>query len=68
MRLTLAIIALALAGCGGQQPQGVARNLTIGTEQCSKHQWGTSQMAACLDTLAERQTATVASGKQGDSG
>lgn len=69
MRLTLAIITLALSGCSGSdQPTGVARNLTVGTAQCSKFSWGTSQMAECLDQAAARQSATVAGTKDGDSG
>jgi len=60
MRLALAIIALVSTGCSGApQPQGVARNLTLGTAQCSQHKWGTSQMAECLDRAAESQSATV---------
>ena len=69
MRSALAIIALVLTGCsGGQQPQGVARNLTIGTEQCSKHKWGTSQMAECLDRAAASQSATVSDARGGGNG
>ncbi|MBN9470903.1 MAG: hypothetical protein J0J10_19215 [Bosea sp.] len=69
MRLTLAILALALSGCSGaQQPQGSTPNLTIGTAQCSKHSWGTSAMAACLDRAAESQSATVAEGASGGNG
>ena len=69
MRLTLAIIALALSGCSGaDQPSGVARNLTVGTAQCSKFSWGTSQMAECLDRAAASQSATVADTKGGDNG
>lgn len=68
MRIVLAVIAIALAGCGGSnQPSGVARNLTVGTEQCSKFKWGTAEMAACLDRAAEQQSATVASPKYADS-
>ena len=68
MRIALAIIAIALAGCSGSESShGVARNLTVGTEQCSKFKWGTSEMAACLDRAAERQSATVASPKDADS-
>jgi hypothetical protein len=69
MRLTIAIIALALCGCSGaDQPTGVARNLTVGTAQCSKFSWGTSQMAECLDRAAASQSATVAGTRDGDSG
>jgi hypothetical protein len=69
MRSALAIIALVLTGCSGaQQPQGVARNLTIGTEQCSKHKWGTSQMAECLDRAAASQSATVSDARGGGNG
>ncbi len=69
MRIVLAVIAIALAGCSGSnEPSGVARNLTIGTEQCSKFKWGTSEMAECLDRAAERQSATIASPKDADSG
>ncbi|MCP4564826.1 MAG: hypothetical protein GY873_36930 [Bosea sp.] len=68
MRLALAAIAIALAGCsGGDSSRGVARNLTIGTEQCSKFKWGTPEMAACLDRAAEQQSATIASPKDADS-
>lgn len=68
MRLALAAIALVLTGCGGSdQPHGVARNLTIGTGECSKYKWGTAQMAECLDRVAERQTATISGGKAGES-
>jgi hypothetical protein len=68
MRIALAAIAIALAGCSGaDSPHGVARNLTVGTEQCSKFKWGTAEMAACLDRAAERQSATVASPKEADS-
>lgn len=69
MRLELAVIALVLTGCSGaQQPQGVARNLTIGTEQCSRHKWGTSQMAECLDRAAASQSATVPDARRGGNG
>ncbi|WP_332689030.1 hypothetical protein [Bosea sp. (in: a-proteobacteria)] len=69
MRLTLAIIALALTGCsGGQQPQGSAPNLTVGTAQCAKHSWGTSAMAECLDRAAASQSATVSEAPAGGSG
>lgn len=68
MRSILAIIVITLAGCSGaDQPSGVARNLTVGTEQCSKFKWGTAEMAACLDRAAEQQSATVASTKDADS-
>lgn len=68
MRSILAVIAITLAGCSGaDQPSGVARNLTVGTEQCSKFKWGTAEMAACLDRAAEQQSATVASTKDADS-
>lgn len=68
MRLELAVIALVLAGCSGaQQPQGVARNLTIGTEQCSRYKWGTSQMAECLDRAAS-QSAIMSQTPQGGNG
>ncbi|HEV7325924.1 MAG TPA: hypothetical protein VGN91_12700 [Bosea sp. (in: a-proteobacteria)] len=68
MRIALAAIAIALAGCsGGESSRGVARNLTVGTEQCSKFKWGTPEMAACLDRAAERQSATVADPKDADS-
>jgi len=67
MRSAIVIIALALSGCTGtDQPNGAARNLTMGTAQCSKFSWGTSQMAECLDQAATRQSATVA-GRDGDS-
>lgn len=69
MRFTFVIIALALSGCSGaDQPNGAARNLTVGTAQCSKFSWGTSQMAECLDRAAASQSATVAGARDGDSG
>jgi hypothetical protein len=69
MRLTLAILALALSGCSGaQQPQGSAPNLTVGTAQCSKHSWGTSAMAECLDRAAESQSATATEARSGGNG
>ncbi|MGX1787162.1 hypothetical protein ACWIGM_10510 [Bosea sp. NPDC055332] len=69
MRFTLIIIALALSGCSGSdQPNGAARNLTLGTAQCSKFSWGTSQMAECLDRAAASQSATIGGAKGGDSG
>lgn len=69
MRLTLTILALALTGCSGApQPQGSVPNLTIGTAQCSKHSWGTSAMAECLDRAAESQSATVAQTPSGGNG
>lgn len=68
MRIALAAIAIALAGCSGSESShGVARNLTVGTEQCSKFKWGTPEMAACLDRAAEQQSATIASPKDADS-
>lgn len=68
MRIALAAIAVALAGCSGaDNSHSVARNLTVGTEQCSKFKWGTPEMAACLDRAAERQSVTVASPKDADS-
>ncbi|RXT52582.1 hypothetical protein B6S44_17590 [Bosea sp. Tri-44] len=67
--LKLAIIALALCGCSGaDQPTGVARNLTVGTAQCSKFSWGISQMAECLDQAAARQSATAGGTKGSDRG
>lgn len=68
MRAVLAAIAIGLAGCSaGESSHGLARNLTVGTEQCSKFKWGTAEMAACLDRAAERQSATVARPKDADS-
>ena len=68
MRIALAAIAIALAGCsGGGSSHGVARNLTVVTEQCSKFKWGTPEMAACLDRAAEQQSATIAGQKDADS-
>lgn len=68
MRLALAAITIALAGCSSSDnPHNVARNLTIGTEQCSKFKWGTPEMAACLDRAAEQQSATVAEPKEAGS-
>gem|GEM_PF-1691884 len=64
MRIALAAIALALAGCSGaDNSHSVARNLTVGTEQCSKFKWGTPEIAACLDRAAQQQSATVADPK-----
>lgn len=69
MRLTIVIIALALSGCSGtDQPSGATRNLTVGTAQCSKFSWGTSQMAECLNRAATSQSATVSGARDGDSG
>jgi hypothetical protein len=68
MRIAFAAIAIVLAGCsGGDSSRGVARNLTIGTEQCSKFKWGTAEMAACLDRAAVQQSATVAGPKDAGS-
>jgi hypothetical protein len=69
MRLVLASIVLALAGCGpAQKPQATARDLTVGMEQCRKFDWGTGPMAACLDRAAASQSATVSETKGGDNG
>lgn len=63
MRLALAILTLALTGCNSA-PEAThrARDYTIGTAQCSKFKFGTSEMAQCLDRAAENQSATVAAG------
>ncbi|MDX3806823.1 hypothetical protein ACXIUS_06525 [Bosea thiooxidans] len=68
MRLALAILTLALTGCSSSTPQSSLppRDYTIGTAQCSKYKWGTSDMASCLDRAAASQSATV-TGQQGDS-
>jgi hypothetical protein len=55
MRLLVALITLPLAACGSTpESRGGGQNLTLGTEQCSKHKWGTPEMAQCLDTSAGR--------------
>lgn len=67
--MMLALVALSLLGCSGsQQPRGTARDLTQGTEQCSKHKWGTSEMAQCLDRATGSQSATASEVKAGSSG
>lgn len=70
MRLALAILTLALTGCSGGGPQAShpARDYTVGTAQCSKFSWGTSQMAECLDRAAESQSATAVDAKSGNNG
>ena len=69
MRLALAIITLALTGCNGTpETHHPARDYTVGTAQCSKFGWGTSQMAECLDRAAERQSATVSQQRSGEAG
>lgn len=70
MRLALAILTLALTGCSGSTPQSrhPVRDYTVGTAQCSKFGWGTSQMAECLDRAAESQSATASDAKAGDNG
>jgi len=58
MRLLVALIALPLAACGSSPESRVGgQNLTLGTEQCSKHKWGTPEMAQCLDTASAGRTA-----------
>lgn len=61
MRLALAILTLALTGCNSM-PEAThpVRDYTVGTAQCSKFKFGTSEMAQCLDRAAESQSATVA--------
>ncbi|MGO4736656.1 hypothetical protein AB4099_08940 [Bosea sp. 2KB_26] len=67
--MMLALVALSLLGCSGSpQPRGVARDLTQGTAQCSKHKWGTSEMAECLDRATGSQSATASEAKAGSSG
>lgn len=68
MRLALAILTLALTGCNST-PEAVhpARDYTVGTAQCSKFKFGTSEMAQCLDRAAESQSATI-NGAIGTSG
>ncbi len=68
MRLAFAIFALALTGCTNSAPQASRApvDYTIGTAQCSKFKWGTSDMARCLDHAAESQSATVAGGEGGN--
>ncbi|MGO4175591.1 hypothetical protein [Bosea sp. TAF32] len=63
MRLALAILTLALTGCNST-PEAThpTRDYTVGTAQCSKFKFGTSEMAQCLDRAAESQAATVAGG------
>jgi hypothetical protein len=70
MRLALAILTLALTGCSGSTSQSShpARDYTVGTAQCSKFSWGTSQMAECLDRAAESQSATASGVRHGDNG
>ena len=62
MRLALAILTMALTGCNST-PEAThpARDYTVGTAQCSKFKFGTSEMAQCLDCAAESQSATAAS-------
>ncbi|MEN5084321.1 hypothetical protein ABE438_17710 [Bosea sp. TWI1241] len=59
MRLALAIITLALAGCTSTstppEAQRPAGNYTVGTAHCSKFSWGTAQMAECLEKAAQSQ-------------
>ena len=66
MRLAFAILTLALTGCSSA-PEAThpARDYTVGTNQCSKYSWGTSQMAQCLDHAAESQSATAAGAEGG---
>ncbi|WP_038362950.1 hypothetical protein [Bosea sp. UNC402CLCol] len=69
MRLALAIITLALTGCNSTpQSDHPARDLTVGTAQCSKFKWGTSEMAQCLDNAARSQSATSRTGRTDNSG
>ena len=70
MRLALAILTLALTGCSAGAPQSshAGRDYTVGTAQCSKFGWGTSQMAECLDRAAQSQSATATDAKNGSSG
>jgi len=69
MRLALAILTLALTGCSSApQANHPVRDYTVGTAQCSKFGWGTSQMAECLDRAAESQSATASDAKTGANG
>ena len=68
MRLALAILTLALTGCNGMhEATHPRRDYTVGTSQCSKFKFGTSEMAQCLDRAAESQSATIA-GASGTNG
>lgn len=64
MRLAIAILTLALTGCSSSTPEAThpARDYTVGTAQCSKFKFGTSEMAQCLDRAAASQAATVYGG------
>lgn len=63
------VLALALIGCSSApQSNQAGPNLTVGTAQCSKFSWGTSQMAECLDRAAESQSATAPDPQTGRSG
>lgn len=68
-RALLAITLLALTGCNSTpQSSHPAPNYTVGTAQCSKFKWGTSEMAQCLDRAAQSQSATISGGQDGSSG
>lgn len=70
MRMALlGITFLALAGCNSTpESSHPVRNYAIGTAQCSKFKWGTSEMAECLDKAAQRQSAIVSEEQAGGSG
>jgi uncharacterized lipoprotein YmbA len=60
MRSMLIIATLVLTGCNSAtETSHPVQNLTVGTAQCAKFSWGTSQMAECLDRAAESQSATA---------
>ena len=61
--------ALVLVGCSNvPQSNHVTRDLTVGTQHCSKLEWGTAQMAECLDRAAQSQSATASDGQGGSNG
>lgn len=61
MRLSIAILAVALSACSSSPvPRGSGEDLTQGLEQCSKHGWGTPEMASCTDAARAAQRRAVA--------
>lgn len=61
MRLSIAMLALALSACSSSPvPRGGGEDLTQGVEQCSKHGWGTPEMARCADAARAAQRQAVA--------
>lgn len=63
MRLSIAMLAIALSACSSSPvPKGGGEDLTQGVEQCSKHGWGTPEMARCADAArgAQRQASPTA--------